>query len=432
MTDVVTQAPAETALEPIYRRNFLWFLIDGILFMVALNMIGATTVIPDFMRNLTNSEILIGISGSIFDVGWTLPQLFVARYIVRATRKKWWFVAPNIPARFIIVIFAGILFFLGKDQPQLILVVFLICYGLLGVGDGLVGVPWADLMGSSLDNRWRARTFGLMSASTGVIMLVMTQLIAYILGNTAWSFPTNYTVLFALSGILFVLSILPGLFIHELPGGKPVEKLTSLSEFLPQLGHVLRTDTPFRALIITRMLTSLFTMAAPFYVGYATTQLGLSSEVAVPNLLAMQTIGNILGALVYTWLGARDNALYIRLALGCAALLPISALVAGVVGPAPLYFGFLMSGLALSNLFFSYQNWVVSHAVPDQRPIYIGLFNTISAVISFAAPFIAGTIVTTSGYSPLFAVAILMVLAAFYMASRYITNPKPQTTSVSG
>jgi len=103
-----------------------------------------------------------------------------------------------------------------------------------------------------------------------------------------------------------------------------------------------------------------------------------------------------------------------------------------VVGPAPLYFGFLMSGLALSNLFFSYQNWVVSHAVPDQRPIYIGLFNTISAVISFAAPFIAGTIVTTSGYSPLFAVAILMVLAAFYMASRYITNPKPQTTSVSG
>lgn len=431
MTDIVTQSPPQTSLEPIYRRNFFWFLIDSILFMVALNMIGATTVIPDFMRNLTKSEILIGISGNLFDVGWTLPQLFIARYIVRAKNKKWWFVGPNIPVRFVILIFAGVLFLLGKDRPEFILILFLVCYGILGVGDGIVGVPWSDLMGSSLDNRWRARTFGLMAASTGVVMLGVTPLIGFILGNPAWSFPNNYTVLFAISGVLFVLSILPGLFIHELPGGKAVDKLTSLSEFLPQLGHVLRTDGAFRALVITRMLTSLFTMAAPFYIGYATTQLGLSSEVAVPTLLTMQTIGNILGALVYTWLGARNNALYIRLALGCASLLPISALVAGVAGPVPLYFGFLVSGLALSNLFFSYQNWVVTHAVPDQRPIYVGLFNTVAAIISLASPFIAGTIVGQIGYGALFTVALAMVLCALFVATRYIRNPNPTPTPAS-
>lgn len=429
MTDIATSS--QTSLEPVYRRNFIWFLVDGILFMVALNMIGATTVIPDFMRNLTNSEILIGISGSLFDVGWTLPQLFIARYIVRVQNKKWWFVGPNIPVRFVILLFAGVLFFLGKDQPELILVLFLICYGLLGVGDGVVGVPWADLMGSSLDNRWRARTFGLMAASTGVVMLGVAPLIGYILGNGSWQFPLNYTVLFALSGVLFALSILPGLFIHELPSGKAVEKLTSFGEFFPQLGRVLRKDGAFRAVIITRMLTSLFTMAAPFYIGFATTSLGLSSEVAVPNLLAMQTVGNILGALVYTWLGARNNVLYIRLALGCATLLPISALVAGAVGPLPLYFGFLMSGLALSNLFFSYQNWVVSHSTSDQRPIYVGLFNTVSALISLAAPFIAGTIVGQVGYGALFAVALVMGLGALFVATRYISNPNPMPTVVS-
>ncbi len=431
MTDIATQSPPQTSLEPIYRRNFIWFLTDGILFMVALNMIGATTVIPDFMRNLTNSEILIGISGSLFDVGWTLPQLFIARYIVRAQNKKWWFIGPNIPSRFVILVFAGVLFWLGKDRPEFILLLFLVCYGLLGIGDGVVGVPWADLMGSSLDSRWRARTFGLMSASTGVIMLGVAPLIGYILGNGDWQFPNNYTVLFALSGVLFALSILPGLFIHELPGGKAVEKLTSLSEFLPQLGQVLRTDGAFRALIITRMLTSLFMMAAPFYIGYATTQLGLTSDVAVPNLLAMQTIGNILGALVYTWMGARNNALYIRLALGCAALLPISALVAGSAGPLPLYFGFLMSGLALSNLSFSYQNWVVGHAMPDQRPIYVGLFNTVSAIISLTAPFIAGTIVGQIGYGALFALALAMVLCALFVATRFIRNPNPKPTPKS-
>lgn len=42
--------------------------------MVALGIIGSTTVIPDFVRNLTDSEILIGFSGNIFTVGFALPN----------------------------------------------------------------------------------------------------------------------------------------------------------------------------------------------------------------------------------------------------------------------------------------------------------------------------------------------------------------------
>ena len=67
---------------------------------------------------------------------------------------------------------------------------------------------------------------------------------------------------------------------HELPGGKAVEKLPALREFLPDLGRVLRTDSSFRAIVITRMLTTMFAMAGPFYIGFATQQLGMSSEVA--------------------------------------------------------------------------------------------------------------------------------------------------------
>jgi MFS family permease len=286
---------------------------------VAMSLIGSTTVIPDFIRQLTNSEILIGLSSSLFDVGWTLPQLFIARYIVRYARKKWWFAGPNIPVRFVILIFAGVTVLLGKDRPESILLAFLICYGIAAVGDGIVGVPWADLIGTSLDGRWRARMFGLMSATAGIIMLMLAPLIGLILSDAGPGFPNNYAVLFAASGILFMLSIIPTLLIHELPGGKAVEKIPSLGEFLPSLGRVLRTDVPFRAILIARMLTTLFAMAGPFYIGFATIRLELSSTVAVPTLLAMQTIGGISGALIYTWLGARNNVLYIRLALGGAA-----------------------------------------------------------------------------------------------------------------
>lgn len=410
--------------EPVYRRNFVYFLLDSILFSLSMAIIGPTTVIPDFIRQLTDSEIVIGLSSTMFDVGWTLPQLFIARYIVRFQWKKWWFVGPNIPVRFMLIVFAIVAVVLGKDRPEAILIAFLVCYGIAAVGDGIVGVPWAVLTGSSLDSRWRARMFGLTSASVGLIMLGVAPLIGLILSSSGPGFPNNYAIIFGAAGVIFASSILPGVFIHELPAGKVAEKILSMREFLPSIGRVLRTDGPFRAMIITRVLTGLFAMASPFYIGFATVQLGLSNTVAVPTLLAMQTIGGIGGALVYTWLGARSNLLFIRLALACAAILPISALLATSLGPLPLYIGFVVSGLTVGNIYLSYTNWVVTYATPDQRPIYAGLFNTLVAVFSLIAPLIGGTIAQQVGYEALFVVALVMVLAALFVTLRYIREPR--------
>ena len=61
--------------ERIYRRNFFFFLVDNILFNIAMGIINSNTVIPDFVRRLTNSEILIGLSGNLFMVGFHLPTV---------------------------------------------------------------------------------------------------------------------------------------------------------------------------------------------------------------------------------------------------------------------------------------------------------------------------------------------------------------------
>lgn len=409
--------------ERIYRRNFIFFLIDNILFTVAMGIIGATTVIPDFVRRLTDSEILIGFSGSLFTFGFTLPQLLIARYIVRYAHKKWWFVGPNIPVRFAILLFALLTVWLGSDRPALVLVAFFVAYSIAAFGDGVVGVPWADLAATCLDNRWRSRMFGLTTVLSGAIMLLIAPLIGTILGEQGLPFPNNYALIFGIAGGLFVISILPGVFFHELPGGKAVEKLPALREFLPDLGRVLRDDGPFRAFILIRIGTNFFMMAAPFYIGYATIDLGLSSAVAVPVLVAMQTIGSLGGALVYTWLGERNNLLYIRLALASAALLPFCALAAGWVGPWPLYVGFLISGLASgSNLFAGYLNWVVGYAHPEQRPIYVGLANTVSAVSSLIAPIIGGTLAQSLGYQPLFVVSLVMALGTLFITLRFLRD----------
>ena len=418
MADTSVQPLSEH--EPVYRRNFFFFLSDSILFSLAMSIISPTTLIPDFLRRLTSSEVLIGFSSSMFDFGWTLPQLFIARYIVRFERKKWWFVGPNIPVRFMMFIFAVLTVVLGRDRPEAILIAFLVCYGIAAIGDGIVGVPWMTLAGSSLDERWRARMLGLSTAIVGVVMLGIAPLIGVVLGSPDLPFPNNYALLFGVAGLMFAVSTLPFLFVRELPDTKAVEKMPPMAEFLPGLGHVLRTDVPYRAMILTRMLTSLFAMANPFYIGFATVQLGLSSTVAVPVLLAMQTVGSLAGALLYTWVGAKRNVLFIRLALGCAAFLPVSALLAVAVGPLPLYVGFLLSGMTVHNLFLAYLNWIISYAAPDQRPMYAGLFNTLGALVALIAPFIGGTIAQQAGYEILFVVALVMVLVALFVSLRYI------------
>jgi MFS family permease len=415
----VAHVPA--SLEAIYRRNFVFFLIDNILFNVAMGIMGITTVIPAFVRELTDVEILIGLSGNMFAIGYTLPQLFIARLLRRHARKKWWFAGPNIPVRLMMLLFAGLALTIG-DQRDLLLLAFLVCYGIAALGDGLVGVPWADLVGTSLDPRWRARMLGLTVATSGTVLLTISPWIGSILGAAGPGFPTNYATLFGVAGTLLALSIIPCLFIRELPGARAHDELPPMRMFLPELAAMLREDPPFRGYVAIRALCSLSLMAAPFYIGYATTGLGLASDVAVPTLLAMQMIGSVAGALTYTWLGARDNIAFIRVALVCAALQPVCGLIAGLVGPWPLYLGFLVYGVAASNLLISLLNWLVNYAGAERRPVYVGLSNTIAALALLVAPIIGGTIVARLGYEVLFGTTLLVVASAMVLTWRVLRN----------
>ena len=73
--------------EAIYRRNAAWFLADNVLINLGMGITGASTVVPDLVRHLTSSEVLIGLAGNLWMVGQTLPQLLVAPWVARARRK---------------------------------------------------------------------------------------------------------------------------------------------------------------------------------------------------------------------------------------------------------------------------------------------------------------------------------------------------------
>lgn len=324
------------------------------------------------------------------------------------------------------LVFAGVIVLLGKDHPGAILVAFLVFYGLAALGDGLVGVPWLDLIGSSLDNKRRARLFGWGTASVGVIMLAVAPQIQRILGDEGPGFPNNYALLFALAGTMFVITIPGTLFIRELPDATAKPTSPGFREYGPQLLRVMREDRPFRAMITARILAGLFMLAGPFYIGFATVRLEMPSSVAVSHLLLMQTLGSVIGSLIFSWLGNRRTLLFIRLALTAGLLQPTLALLASALGPPPLYLAFFIAGLMGGSLGLSFMNWLVGHAAPDQRPIYSGLFNSTSAVTLLVAPLTGGIIVETLGYETVFIVALGFILIALFVVLKYVKTPSAQ------
>jgi MFS family permease len=425
MTETHAPSPARSVRaapgrERVYRRNFLFFLVDFVLFGVAFSFIDAATVIPDFVRNLTDSEILIAFSSQMYEVGWLLPQLLVARHLVRVESKKWWFVGPSIPVRALMLILAWSIVLLGPNRRGMILALFIVFYGLSALGDGLVSVPWMDLTGSSLDDKRRARLFGWGNAIMGVVVLGVAPLIQVVLGSSGLGFPNDYALLFALSGTFFFVGSPLCMFVRELPGGKAQESVPSLREYLPDLLRVLREDHPYRAMIIVGILSTLFRLAAPFYIGVATERLAMPSDVAVSRLLFAHTLGGVCGALLLSWLGDQRNLLYIRLMLLTSTMVPVLALFATLLGPAPLYFAFWFDGLAAWSLGLGFIHWVITYASHEQRVIYTGLFNSFSAVGFLAAPIIGGLLAETLGYEAAFIAALIVIAGALYISLRHI------------
>ena len=109
--------------------------------------------------------------------------------------------------------------------------------------------------------------------------------------------------------------------------------------------------------------------------------------------------------------------------MAASALLPLSALLAPSLGPITLAPGFLVSGLATSNLYFACQHWLMEHAEPAKLPACVGLENMTMAIVSLIAPVIGGSIAHHAGFESLFAVSLLLSLCALFVMLRYIHQP---------
>ena len=359
----------------------------------------------------------MGLAGLLWRVTWLTPQLSFAAWVNRAPRKKRYLMVPATIGRLIFFPAALAMVLLGPDQPGLLIAVLLGSVVWLALGDGSCVVAWMDILGSSLTSGRRSTLIAASQVISGLLAaMLIAPAVRFILGPKARPSPTIMRPCVADRraadrGPVLVEPGARGL----LPAAQDSPGLRDYRRFL---GRILREDRAFRNYLIMRFIYDLSAIGLPFYIVFATTQLGQESAVALSDQILLLTLTGTGAALllgrVNTRRGPRDVMVIATLAGVLSPLLILSSSIVGIIG---LHLMWIAQAFTNASFVPGFLNYVVEYAPEGYRPIYSGLANTFGA-LALLAPLLGGVIVDLFSYQALFAVGIVLGAIALLLALR--------------
>jgi MFS family permease len=406
-------SPTAAGVRKHLRFNFAMGLFDGGFFGLGMGFSSFSAIVPLFVHHLTESALLIGLVPAIHNMGWQLPQLLTAGWLARSRRFKpltlWMTIHERLP-------FLGLAVLALAAASSTKLTVLLVTFGMLvwqGFGAGMAANPWTSLVSKVIPPELHGTFFGTQSAAFNGLAGVSALLAGLILDRATGAI--GFSICFALTFFCMVISFAFLAATRE-ADSEPAQVHQDHS-FLRQSLHILGTDPNFRTFLAVRVLSQFAGMGFGFYVIYAVQQYTLS-DAAAAALVSILLIGQVVLSPLMGRLGDRwsHRGVMSLGALGAA----LSALLAWRAGSSDWFYAvFLLEAVAVVAIWTIPLALSVSFAKTEaERPLYIGMANTLPAPAAILAPVIAGWIADAIGYGTMFLAAagsgILMALALWF------------------
>ncbi|KYO68005.1 MFS transporter [Thermovenabulum gondwanense] len=395
------------------KNNFNALSYDSIFFNISTSFIDPGTIIPSFVSMLTSSPVLIGLTTTIRNCGWFLPQLLVARRAEGLPYKKPLVLIGAILYRFALlsIILSA---FLAVKTPNLALILFFLFFTLMSFADGITGVPWIDLFAKSIPVPMRGRYYSKTQFLSGSLSFLTGFIIKGILNVKTIIFPYNYIIIFSLALLFALLSFFSFSRLIEDEKSK-TNNAPSLAEYLKGIPLVFKSDKDFSRLILVNTLFRFFFLPLPFYITYARTNLGLPEDM-VGIFVSFQMVGFIIAGLIF----GRVNDIFgskkvIKITGYLITLPPVLALLSNLLflkhlPYIPLYImTFMLIGATNSGIWVGIFNYLLKIAPEEKRPLYIGLINTLTAPTTFL-PLLGGVIIENFSYIIMFLFAEIFLV----------------------
>lgn len=415
----------DLAARPNQTWNVWAFVLDMAMFTVAMSFISTTTVLPTFIGTLTDSEVIVGLAGGLTSGAWLLPQLAVASAVSRLPRKKPLMVRAAWVSRPFLVLLAIFIALFGRTLPELVLAVTLLTITLFFMIDAMVSIPWFDILARAFPHRIRGRVLGASQVVGAIGGIGAGVVVRYVLSEASpFAYPGNYASLFALAGIAFILGAVALCFIREPDPTVSQEQAPTIRQAIRSLPDMLVRDRAFRWLSIVRVLSGFVAISSTFFVLHATRNLGFAPEDA-GLFVSAQVLGSLASGLLMGVIPDRWGPLkHIRTVIAVSAVPPLLALAAGPLsslgGQSVMYLYLLLYfslGIYTGSLGLPYFNWIFEHAEETRRPLYIGLSNTVTALVMLA-PTLGGWIIRVMSYEAAFVASLGVALAALALSTR--------------
>ena len=412
-------------LPPHYHHNLAALATDHTSFTASFTFFSPTTVLPTLFRQLTASAPVIGLSSTIFSAGMLLPQLAFARLVTGKPRTKP-YMLTGASVRVLLPIIAVALWSGITRTPKVAIAFLLGCFTIFAIGDGLCSLSWLDIMARAIPPSRRGRFVTISHIASSLAGVGVGIVLSTILGSNRVGFPDNYALIFTLSAVAIVPSVIALLSVRE----PPPEQTASLETYQRRKRglRVLFSDRTLVRLVVSRVLINMVSLAVPFYVGHAQDVLRLPAGI-IGGFVTAETMGGILAILLLGPLAERSGALIVVQVAGAAAIAsPALALVLHLVGGGwlsrayPLVY--VAYGIVHSVWLLGFANYAIEIAPQDMRPAYIGLSNTVMGAMA-VAPTVGGWLLEASSYTVLFGLATAVAAVGFLVSLSLPSTQRP-------
>jgi MFS family permease len=400
------------------RHNALVNVLDGAFFGLAMGFASFVTVLPLYVRTLTNSAILIGLIPAIHSVGWHLPQLFTARQVARQKQYKPMVLFWTIQERLPFLVLALVAWSMPRRGIQSTLWITYILLIWQGLGSGLTATPWQSMIAKIIPGDRRGTFLGTQTAAADLLASLGAVGAGYILKQM--DSPLDFTLCFLITSAAMVVSWLFLAQTHE-PDTIPDELPAAMSDYWSYLGEILRRDHRFRWFLIARVTSQVAIMGSAFYSVFAVSQLG-ASELSVGYMTAVLLAIQIFSNPVMGWLGDRWSQRGV-MEIGLLAAILSCLLAWKAPNPNWFYLVFALFGIANTAVWTIGIAMIMRFGSDTDRPAYIGLANTLVAPATFLAPFLGGWLADLTGYPAAFIASAAGGLAAFSIFHWLVRDP---------
>jgi len=385
------------------RYNFRIGLLDGGFFGLALGFASFSTILPLFVASMTTSALLIGLVPAVHAVGWQLPQLFTASYVSRLRRYKpnvmWMTIHERVP--FLGLALVALMLPMIGPQAGLVLTFMLLAWQ--GLGAGFTANSWTSMISKIIPPESRGTFFGFQAGMANLFISGSAIAAGYVLNY--FDAPLDFVICFLIASIFFTVSWFA---LAQTREPEDIEKIIpkEKTHFWDDSKKILSKDPNFNWFLTARFLSQFATMGFSFYIIYALRQFNMNA-ITAGFLTATLTISQTIANAGMGWLGDKWGHRSMLIIGAIAALL--SSLLAwfatSILWFYPIFF---LAGLANVSIWTIGMAMTVDFGTEAERPVYIGLSQTLTAPATILAPLLGGWIADSAGFIPTFSISIVL------------------------